>query len=389
MPAIAIGPPASPVGPSQPLPPSVAKLPAAPAEPAHAPSKAAGDIEPMLPGSVRPKAPSLSDKEGSHVSIADTFERLLSLDDLDAGFASIEHPSGDGKNTGAPGVGLTDLAEVRSLFAQLAANHVRQVRDFMMDLRWRDATVDWISVCEPALRSLRRAADKLELQQLCGALDRFSEGLTLAQTSGGRTIDGERRDTLLTRYDELSTLMPQAFALDLDRTQREGFILQSLLLQVPDVKKVTLDKLYAAGLTTLEAMALATPADIAATTGISQALASHIVARFREYREQIKAAVPDATRARERERVAELTAQLRREHDEYEHAGQSWSKEAEEKRKALRKSRAQTLLDIQVVLARLGEVERLKEIERLPFERKVAHLESFLEEARDKYMAQP
>jgi hypothetical protein len=382
MPAIAIGPPPSTV--AHPPPASPAKPPAPPAEPAPK----TNDIEPMPPGSVRPKAPSLSDKEGSHVSIADTFERLLSLEDLDEGFASIEG-TGGGSKGGAPAVGLTDLAEVRSLFAQLAANHVRQVRDFMMDLRWRDATVDWIGVCDPALRSLRRAADKLELQQLCGALDRFSESLASAQTTGGRTIDGERRDALLVRYEELSTLMPQAFALDLDRTQREGFILQSLFLQVPDVKKVTLDKLYAAGLTTLEAMALATPADVAATTGISEELAARIVARFRAYREQIKAAVPDATRAHERKRVAELTAQLRREHDEYERFAQLWTKEADEKRKALRKSRARTLLDIQVVLARLGEVEHLQEIERLPFERKVLHLESFLEEARDKYVAQP
>jgi hypothetical protein len=40
-----------------------------------------------------------------------------------------------------------------------------------------------------------------------------------------------------------------------------------------------------------------------------------------------------------------------------------------------------------VVLARLGEVDRIKEIERLPFDRKLVHLESFLEEARDKYLA--
>jgi hypothetical protein len=41
-----------------------------------------------------------------------------------------------------------------------------------------------------------------------------------------------------------------------------------------------------------------------------------------------------------------------------------------------------------VLLARLGEVERLQHIERLPFERKVSFLEAFLEEARDKYVAQ-
>jgi hypothetical protein len=329
----------------------------------------------------------MTDREGAHVSIADTFERLLSLEDFDEGFDSIQRSGGP--KEGAHAVALTDLAEVRSLFAQLASNHVRQVRDFMIDLRWRDATIDWIAICEPALRSLRRAADKLELRELCGALDRFSEALGATQASGGRAIDGERRDALLARYEDLSALMPQAFALDLDRSQREAVILQSLLLQVPDLKKVTLDKLYAAGLTTLEAFFLATPGDVAATTGIGEGLAARIVESFRAYREQVKAAVPDATRAHERERIAELTARLRGEHDEHERAAESWTKDADERRKALRKARAQTLLDIQVVLARLGEVERLKELERLPFERKVTHLESFLEEAREKYVAQP
>ena len=328
----------------------------------------------------------MTESDGAHVSIADTFERLLSLEDLDEGFATIQRSSD--KAGVAHGVALTDLAEVRSLFAQLAANHVRQVRDFMIDLRWRDATTDWVAICEPALRSLRRASDKLDHRELCSALDRFSEALSATGAAGTRTIDGERRDTLLARYEELSALMPQAFALDMDRSQREAVILQSLLLQVPEVKKVTLDKLYAAGLSTLEAFFVATPTDIVATTGIAEDLASRIVESFRAYREQVKASVPDATRAHERERVAELTARLRREHDEHEHASQQWSKDADEQRKVLRKARAQTLLDIQVVLARLGEVERLKELERLPFERKVTFLESFLEEAREKYVAQ-
>ena len=84
-------------------------------------------------------------------------------------------------------------------------------------------------------------------------------------------------------------MMPQAFALDLDRSQREAVILQSLLLQVPEVKKVTLDKLYAAGLTTLEAMLLATPGDVAADDGDRRgARARASSQRFREYKEQVQ-----------------------------------------------------------------------------------------------------
>jgi hypothetical protein len=355
--------------------------PATPAK--NAPATAA------VPGnSVRPTAPEMmtTPQANGQASIADTFERLLSSEDLDAGFASIERQSnhGDGHS-----VAMSDLAEVRLLFAQLAANHVRQVRDFMIDLRWSEPTVDWLPICDPALRSLRRAADKLELADLCEALDRFSAALTATTATGARTIGGASREELLARYDDLSRLMPQAFALDLDRSQREAAILHSLLLQIPEVKKVTLDRMYAAGLTTLEAMFLATPGDIAATTGIAEVLALQIVQRFRAYRDQVRETVPDATRARERERIAELTSRLRREHDNYERAADSWSRQAGDQKKELRKVREQTLLDIQVALARLGEVERLAQLERLPFEKKLVHLESFLEEARDKYVAQP
>jgi hypothetical protein len=374
-PTIQIGPPARATVPG--APPPAALQPRTPTLRMEASKEPA-------PQSVRPTAPAMTPGDGI-ASIADTFEKLLSSD-VERGFEAMEKEPGSSPQID---VSLTDMAEVRSLFAQLAANHVRQVRDFMIDLRWSDATADWITTCEPALKSLRRAADRLELGELCTALDAFGAALTVPRGAGARIIDGEWRASILATYQQLADVMPQAFALDLDRSQREAVILQSLLLQVPEVKKVTLDKLYAAGLTTLEALLLATPGDVAATTGIDLALAGRIVERFHAYKEHLRTAIPDATRAVERDKVAELTVKLKREHAEFEAAARGWSREAEDRKKELRRARAQTLLDIQVVLAHLGEVDRLKEIERLPFDRKLAHLEAFLEEARDKYVAQP
>jgi hypothetical protein len=92
---------------------------------------------------------------------------------------------------------------------------------------------------------------------------------------------------------------------------------------------------------------------------------------------------------RGREEIAQLTARLRSEHEEYESASQSWSPEAEEKKRELRKARADTLVEIGAALARLGEVERRKEVERLPFEQKLAHLEAFLEEPQGGSPAPP
>jgi hypothetical protein len=79
------------------------------------------------------------------------------------------------------------------------------------------------------------------------------------------------------------------------------------------------------------------------------------------------------------EEIAQLTARLRSEHEEYESASQSWSPESEEKKRELRKARAETLVEIGAALECLGEVERLREIERLPFEQKLARLEAFVE----------
>jgi hypothetical protein len=360
--------------PAEATPPDVAR-----ADPRSAPAPAEEG-----PLSWRPTAPDLATQDHP-ASIADTFERLLG--EVDAGFDALEAPMA----SDAPPVELApaDLNEVRQLFAQLAANHVRQVRDFLIELRWGEATVDWAGICEPAVSSLRRAAEKLEFAELATALAAFGAALAAAHASGLRVIEGERRSALLERYDRLTALMPDAFALDMDRERRETVILQSLLMQIPDVKKVTIDKLYAAGMTTLETMLLTKPNDIVATTGIDLALAERIVERFHVYREEVVATRPDATRSREREQVSALARRLRQEHEEYERAASDWSREGSARKKQLRRTREKTLLDIQVLLARLGEVDRLKELEKVPFELKLTLIDKFLREAEDEYAAAP
>jgi hypothetical protein len=388
-PASAAAPPAPPAAAAAaaaaPPAPPIAAPRAVPAAPPAVTAPVLDGIERQ--GGVPPSSANGHDRQrGASVPIADKSERLLGVEEIDVRLAALEQ---------TPGVLLggsalpTDLAEVRALFTQLAANHVRPVRDFMLDLRSGDASAEWLPICEPALRSLRRAGAKLGLVEMCASLDRFSDALSRAQKTGAPLVTGDERRGLLALYEELGRTMPQAFALESDRNGRESVILQSLLLQVVGVKKVTLDRLVAAGLWSLEAMFLASAPDIASTTGIDPQLAQQIVDRFQAYRAHVRSIVPDATRARERQRIADLTSRLRREHADYERASQSWSREASDAKKELRSARARTMFDIQVELARLGEVECLAQIERLPFEKKIAELKLFLDEARDKYGAQP
>ncbi|MDB5220746.1 MAG: ral secretory system protein domain protein [Myxococcaceae bacterium] len=293
--------------------------------------------------------------------------------------------------SGAAGTAAVDLAPVRELFAELAANHMRHVRDFMIDVKWGEATREWIEICIPAVTSLRRAAERLELGELAPALDRFGAALTATsadpESAGTRTIEGASKEKLLDEYGQLVAILPQAFALDRDKSRREAVIIQSLCLSVPDVRKVTIDKLHAAGLTSLKTLFEAKADEISQVAGIPEALAQRIVERFQAYRSELQNASPQDARASERERLAVLTVQLREQHDGYEEASGGWSPEAKARKRELFRQREETWLAISLLLARFGEVERIQGIEKVPFGQRITQLSEYLEEAREKYRA--
>ena len=290
--------------------------------------------------------------------------------------------------TGMAGTHTVDLAPVRELFAELAANHMRHVRDFMIDVKWGEATREWIEICVPAVLSLHRAAERLELTDLAAGLVGFGEQLKATGEDPSRTIEGASKERLLDAYDHLVTLLPQAFALDRDKSQREAVIIQSLCLSVPDVRKVTIDKLHAAGLTSLQTLFAAKPDEIAQVAGIPESLAQRIVERFQDYRSELKNASPQDARAAERERLHVLTAQLLDQHNGYEEASKSWAPDAKTRKRDLFRGREETWLAISLLLARFGEVDRLQGIEKVPFAQRIAQLTDYLEEAREKYRSE-
>ena len=278
-----------------------------------------------------------------------------------------------------------DLGPVRELFSELAANHMRHVRDFMIDVKWGEVTRDWINICVPPVRTLRRAADRLELAELEAALTKLSGELEKANAAGGQMLDGTEKQRLLEAYSSLVDLMPTAFALDRDKTQREAVIVQALLLQIPDVRKVSIDKLHSAGLTSLTVLFEANANDIAHVAGIPLEVATRIVARVDAYRNELKASSPSDARAAERERLAELAKELKAHHEGYEKAADGWGADAKKQKREHFLGREEAWLEISVMLARFGEVDRLQGIEKVPFAQRIAQLSEYLEEAADKY----
>jgi hypothetical protein len=319
----------------------------------------------------------------------DATNKLLS--DLDEAFGAIVDSANGTRRSIRPSAApppTASITELRDLFSSLAANHMQQVRDFMIGVRWGEAPRDWVPICEPAVASLLRAAKEMDLTDLAKALEAYREALSRAADATGTTVAGPTRDGLIGAYNKLADLMPEAFGLDGERGRREAIIVHALLQQVPEVRKITIDKIYAAGLASLDNLFLAKPDEIAATTGMSESLAERIVEKVQRYRQEI-ASLADATRSAERNHLAKLANELRDLHQQFESVSSAWSDDGHARKKQLRQARSVALLQVKVLLARLGEVDRLAQLERLPFERKIEQLEGYLQEAHGQKAAVP
>ena len=273
-----------------------------------------------------------------------------------------------------------DMAAIRDLFSAMAVNHMAQVRDLMLELGRVEVATTWVGLCEPAVQSMRRMCDKMELPELSRALDDFSASLAVAKSAPIGLVQGETRERLLGAYQRMMEVLPCAFELG---SGREAMLVQLLLLQVPGVHKLTIDKLYAAGLHQLDAFLNAKPDEVAAVAGIGLGLAENITRHFRDYRQSFHSVLAEPVPAEEHRRLAELVERLRGEHAEFERASRArWSPEAQAEKRRLLGQRRSTLSSIYVSLARLGEVERVDALKKKPVARQLAELEQYLRSSR-------
>jgi hypothetical protein len=345
--------------------------------PAPAPGSPAGSIttalrdEDLEPATQRRKPLDIPESAPSPVSGGKSI-----TGEIDAAF---ERMVGDNPMSSAPPA--HDLTGMRELFAQIAANYMRQVRDFVIELQWAEVSRDWLTICLPAVRGLRSAAGAVKIEGLCEALDAFIETLARAEQEKARSIGGPMREELLASYGRLAQTFPAVFALGEERNRREAIIVHALFCQIPDVGKVTLDKLYGAGLGALDVMLLAKPGDVASATGIEMELSARICDRFARYKKELASAEHDESRSNERDMLAALVVELRLRHNQLEAIGRETPSEADlKKRRNLRKERDAKLAEIQVALAQTGAVDLVSRLAPLPFATKLEALEDHLKE---------
>lgn len=283
-----------------------------------------------------------------------------------------------------------DEAAVRELFGGIAANHARPIKNFIFELKRGSATKEWIEVCRPVMATLLEGAESMELRGAAKAMTEFNEALGLAQSDGdGAAIDDTARDLLLAAYHEMAEALPEAFQAGDDERRRETMIIHSLLKQVPDVGHVTFERLYGAGLTSLEALFVANREDLAATTGIPGWLCDRIVERIQVHRKELERTQRASGQGERRERLRKLVADLRAKHEGFERAAaEEWAdpSRAETKREC-RQGRQMCALQIEVVLAEMGEVDLVEQIQKLPFGRRIERLVEYIDHSAEPVAA--
>jgi hypothetical protein len=368
------GPPAAP-----PAAPASA-APAAPAAPAPAAAKSPAAPPPAAPAapvppapSARPQAPAGRPPRRAHSdSVTAAFDQVIEAEPRDTAVTAAQ--SVHGVST------VEDLAEVRRVFNDVAAIHVAQVRDVMLELRYGDAQPGWIESTQPALRSLRAMAHQMDLHDLVGALDEFCVAVDAAVTGRAR-IDDDGKAELLRRYQRLIELIPQAFELDAERDRREPIIVEALLYQIPGVEKRTVEKLFAVGLHRLDPLIRASADEVAVVAGIRIELATAIVDQFRSYRTAASSALAAPDPLAERRALGDLLIMMSVQNDEYNHAASLWTDEARGRKQEARKQREQVFQRIKVALARLGERDLLARLDKLPFNDRIVALDRYLSAA--------
>lgn len=267
-----------------------------------------------------------------------------------------------------------DQGQAEKLFYDLVVANAQPIRDFMIEIRLGEPHADWITYCEPAVRAILRSAEGMGHAELVARLRAFLDKLTAAK-DGGAEIRGDLRERIIDAYSELIVFFPEAFALEAEANAREAAIVAAVLAKVPQLHKVGLDRIHATGLASLGLFYVSRPKDIVDLTGIPADVAVSVVEQFRDYRRRASSLSPLQGRLEERRALREAASGVMAAVNAYEAAPQG-----SPERRVQRRWRSLALAEMSLLLARLGELPRLKRLETQPFAARCLEVLSLLDE---------
>lgn len=303
--------------------------------------------------------------------------RMDGEDEVDEAFLRVTSTVSTPSNTtGSLVVDPVVKEQNAELFRQMAVGFARPLRDFMLELVLGPTTKQWIEIARRPVENLLKGARELELSEFVDALLDFDIRLGEAQNAHGSRITGAERERLLSCYEALVKTLPMAFDLKSERDRREPIVVHQLLLQVPGVHKVAIDKLYAAGLASLDGLCRSTADDLMALAHLDREGAEAIIRRFQAYLRERTEQVLEKGEVQAKQKLRAIVDKLGKAHLEFQRA--EVDEDRERKRRARNERRSRTL-EMNVLLAQLGEIELVADLERSATERRIERVRGYIE----------
>ncbi len=236
--------------------------------------------------------------------------------------------------------------------------------------------------CRPSLRAILKGARQVHFSaDFLELMEKMDEQLAHAETTCQHFLTQEIQQNILLAYVRLEEKMPKIFRRDNSNPLRERIIFESILFQVEGIGKKTLQRLSAAGLTSLRTFSLLNVFDLSSVTGISLLRCRRICLTFREHFAWIESIPPEKHHQLLLDRLRNLTSQLSiwrrkkrmRKNDE---TVPSLTPETSLLHTLQRKK--MTLLQIRLILAELNQLELLRHLEAKRISQVICQLNDFL-----------
>jgi hypothetical protein len=293
---------------------------------------------------------------------------------LDAAMARITDVSGsESANEQRDSADHTAVADT---FADIAKVHAHPLRELMFQLSVGRTPRQWASACRPVLKPLFDAATQIGLLELVGGLGAFDAALERAAAEPNAYISDAAAEAMSAAYERLRKQMPDAFQRPDRADNRRLILLESLLMQVPDMHRRTLAKLYAAGLSSLGQLGTANAEEISVVAGVDRNLAQAVVDHVQRFEKERSRMDPTTLRTHVQERLRSLVSRLSKLQTEFEEAEED---DSVARKRAARRDREAAVLELDVIFAEAGDVDLIEELKRCPVRGKIQRVESYLE----------
>jgi len=303
---------------------------------------------------------------------------LASLDDaIDAAMDGLVAPKGQTSATASANSNASDERALAETFAAVAQVHAQPLREFMFQLELGRMPREWSLASRPILKPLMDAAQQIGLLELLGALGAFDAALERAASDASPFIADKAAQSLKLAYQGLCRQLPDAFTPAAGSDGRRLVFLESLLLQIPELHRRTLTKLYAAGLSSLAQLSQARPDELSAVAGIELPLAKRMVEHVQRFEAERARVNPNDMKSQALERLRALLERLLQLQADFEQAD---IEESPDKKRVARRGREAALLELDLVLAEIGEVKVIEDLKRVPVQIKIRRVATYLDQ---------